>query len=87
MGMFKNMASPAKTFVYLSILSIVLFIFQSMSFMGSTGMLRTLVSKIFIIAVWAFVLNFVCKGGGVNMAAAWILALAPFVPSGLSISI
>jgi len=82
MHMLKNLAQPARIFVYLSVLSVILYIIQSGSFMGM-GIVRTLISKIIMIAIWAYLLNLVAKSGGVSYAAAWVLSLGVFMPSGL----
>ena len=82
MMMLKSLALPARVFVYLSALSVILYLVQSGSFMGMS-VVRTLVGKIIMIALWAYILNLVAKSGGVSFGVAWIFSLAPFIPSGL----
>lgn len=84
MNPFKSLCVPSRTFVYLSLLSIILYLIQSASFMGM-GIIRVLITKALMIALWAYLLNLVAKSGGTSLSVAWILALLPFMPTGLGI--
>jgi len=82
--MLSNLAMPAKLFVYLALFSLVVYVIQSGMSMGmGMGMMRTIISKLIIIAIWAYVLNMVARSGGASFAVSWAFALLPFVPVGL----
>jgi hypothetical protein len=82
--MLSNLALPSRTFVYLAVLSLVIYVVQSGMSMGmGMGMMRTIISKLIVIAIWAYVINMVARSGGASFAVAWALGLIPFMPVGL----
>jgi hypothetical protein len=83
MMMLNNLAQPAKIFVYLSVLSVIMYVVQSSGGGFGAGLIRTLVNKFIMIAIWAYLLNMVARSGGIGVGVSWALGLMPFMPSGL----
>jgi len=84
---FKKLCSPAKLYLFLSLLVIISLLFQNMNnkkmlcvgnfecYSQNKGML--LFVKILYVAFWTFVLNLMCKGGYSSFA--WFLVGFPLV--------
>lgn len=84
MKMINSLAAPARIFLYLALISIILYIVQSASGMGlGMGLMRTIIGKGLMIALWVYLLNLVSHSGGPSVAVAWALCLIPFMPVGL----
>ena len=82
MNFITNLQKPAKIFLYLSILSLIIYVIQSASFMHM-GIMKILINKILMIVIWTYLLNLVAKDGQHAYGIAWLLSLWCFMPSSL----
>ena len=67
---FNNLCDPAKLYIVLSIIAIIVAFFRRMSF-------RSLVFKAFFVLFWTWVLNYMCSKG--FKMVSWFLVLFPFI--------
>ena len=68
--MFKDLCTPAHLYLVLSIIAIIIGIFHKFSAMA-------LLVKMFWVALWTYLLNFLCKKG--LSTVAWIFVVLPFI--------
>lgn len=67
---FSKLCSPAKLYLVITVIGIVMALFNKVSFM------MVLVKLIFAL-LWTFVLNWLCEKGYKTLS--WILVLLPFI--------
>ena len=67
---FDALCDPAKLYIVLSIIAIIVAFFKKMSF-------RSLVLKAFFVLFWTWVLNYLCSKG--FKMVSWFLVLFPFI--------
>ena len=68
--MFKNLCTPAHLYLVLSIIAIIIGFFNKFSAMA-------IIVKMFWVALWTYLLNFLCKKG--LSTVAWIFVVLPFI--------
>ena len=65
-----NLCTPAQLYLALSIIALIIFAFNSFS-------LGTIIVKIIFIAIWTFLLNWICSKGYTTIS--WILVVVPII--------
>ena len=68
--MFKDLCTPAHLYLVLSVIAIIIGIFHKFSAMA-------ILVKMFFVALWTYLLNFLCRKG--LSVVAWIFVLLPFI--------
>ena len=87
MDMIKKLCTPAYVYLVISVVSIIVLMFQNAGYTTSycvgnfncnvPNTTMVFVVKILYIAFWTFVLNTICKSGYKNIS--WFLVLLPFL--------
>lgn len=67
---FNSLCAPAKIYLVLSTVAIVVGIFNKFSFMAIMG-------KILFMLFWVFILNYLCMHGLKTLS--WLLVLLPYI--------
>jgi len=65
-----NLCTPAKLYLALSVIALIFVAINSFSFI-------TIIIKVIFIALWTFILNWICSKGYTTIS--WILVLLPYV--------
>jgi hypothetical protein len=65
-----NLCTPAKLYLALSVIALIFVAINSFSFI-------TIIIKLIFIALWTFLLNWICSKGYTTIS--WILVLLPYV--------
>ena len=78
MTFYKGLCEPAKWYVIIALISIIIFIITKISSYGITSnMLLTLIFKCIYVIFCAWMLNLICRNGYKSLS--WFLVLLPFV--------